>query len=359
MAERDPEQNRNEPATPHKLKEARGRGVVAKSAELNGVLAVLAFVALLFAGGHALFERLARFDASLLSQAHRLALSEATVNAALSALLAELATGLAPLFALLVAVGVLASLAQTGPVFSFEPLKPDFDRINPASGLRRLFTWRLAFEAAKSLAKLALLAWALYAILSDLAPLALGLAQTDPHAYGRVGLDTVAALMLKLGLVLLAIALFDLAYVRRDFAKRMMMSRRELKEELKRREGDPKVRARMKELHREMRKRSGALRKVGEADVLVTNPRRLAVALRYRREEAAAPRVIAKGAGELAARMRELARRHRVPIVENRPLARTLFVKCRLDQAIPAGAFPQTARILAWVYALRGGAQPA
>ena len=353
MAESEQEQNRSEPATPFKLKEARDRGMVVKSIEFNGVIATLAFVALVFVAGRGMFERLARLDASLLSQAHLLDFSEATALAWLSAVLMETLSQLAPVFGLLLAAGVLASLLQTGPVFSFEPLKPDFDRINPASGLKRLFSMKLVFEAAKGLIKLALLGYALYAILQDLTPLALALAQTDPHAYGRIGLDTVAGLMFKLALVMLFIALIDLAYVRWDYGKRMMMSRREMREEHKRREGDPKIRSRIKELHREMRKRAGALRKVPDADVLVTNPRRIAVALVYRQGEMQAPQVVAKGAGDLAAKMRELARRHGVPIVENRRLARTLFVKCRLDDAVPAAAFAETARVLAWVYAMR------
>lgn len=362
MAEREQEQNRSEPATPFKLKEARDRGLVVKSTEFNGVIATLAFVGLVFLAGGGMFERLARLDASLLSQAHLLGFSESAALAWLSAVLMESLGQLAPVFGVLIVAGVLASLFQTGPVFSFEPLKPDFDRINPASGLKRVFSMRLVFEAGKSLIKLALLGYALYAILHDLMPLVLGLAQTDPLAYSRIGLDTVAGLMFKLALVMLFIALIDLAYVRWDYGKRMMMSRRELKEELKRREGDPKIRQRIKELHREMRKRVGAARKVPEADVLVTNPRRIAVALLYRKSDMPAPQVIAKGAGDLAAKMREFARRHRVPIVENRRLARTLFVKCRLDDAVPASAFAETARVLAWVYAmreLRAGRAPA
>jgi flagellar biosynthetic protein FlhB len=253
----------------------------------------------------------------------------------------------------IVVAGIFASLVQTGPVFSFEPLKPDFDRINPASGLKRLFSTRLLFEALKNLIKLGLFATAIYAILDSLMPLVFGLVQTDPLAYSRIGLDTVIGLLFKLALVMLVIALLDFGYVRWDYAKRMMMSRRELREELKRREGDPKIRARIRELQREMRKRAKALRRVPEADVLITNPSHLAVALRYRREEMTAPQVLAKGAGDIAERMKRLARRHSVPIVENRPLARLLFLKGVLDAPIPQAAYAETARVLAWVYALR------
>jgi flagellar biosynthetic protein FlhB len=353
MADREPEQNRSEQATPFKLKEARNRGVVAKSAELNTVLVTLAFVALLFAGGRSLFERQLRLDAALLSQAHQPGFSEALASVWLGGVLTETLALLAPFFAVIVVAGVFASLVQTGPVFSFQPLKPDFDRINPASGLKRLFSTRLLFEALKNLIKLGLFAYAIYAILSSLMPLVVGLAQTDPLAYSRIGLDTVVALLFKLALVMLVIALLDMGYVRWDYAKRMMMSRRELREELKRREGDPKIRARIRELQREMRKRAKALRRAPEADVLITNPSHLAVALRYRREEMSAPQVLAKGAGELAARMKHIARRRGVPVLENRPLARELFLHAELDAPIPAAAYAETAKVLAWVYTIR------
>src|SRR5262245_22877631 len=170
MADQEQEQNRSEQATPFKLKEARDRGVVAKSMEMNTVLVSLAFVALLFGGGRSLFERQLRLDAALLSQAHRPGLSEETAVAWLSAVLVETMWLLAPVFAVCVVAGVAASLMQTGPVFSFEPLKPDFDRVNPASGLKRLFSMRLVFEAVKSVLKLGLFGAAIYLLLDGLMP---------------------------------------------------------------------------------------------------------------------------------------------------------------------------------------------
>src|SRR5918992_2662059 len=190
MAEREPEQNRNEPATPFKLKEARDRGIVTKSMELNTVLVTLAFVGLLFAGGRALFERQLRLDAALFSQAHLPGFSEAVAAAWLSQVLVETLWLLAPVFAVVLIAGVLASLLQTGPVFSFEPLKPDFDRINPASGFKRLFSMKLLFEAVKNVLKLGLFGYAIYALIDGLMPFIGSLVQTEPRAYSRMGLDT-------------------------------------------------------------------------------------------------------------------------------------------------------------------------
>jgi flagellar biosynthetic protein FlhB len=131
------------------------------------------------------------------------------------------------------------------------------------------------------------------------------------------------------------------------------MSRRELKEEVKRREGDPRVRAKRRELQKEAVKRAGSLAKVPEADVLITNPTHLAVALKYRRGTMIAPQVVAKGTGELVDRMKQIARKHRVPIVENKSLARKLFKKVELDQGIPEALYPAVAKILVWVFASR------
>jgi len=353
MAEREQEQNRTEQPTPFKLKEARDRGTVAKSMELTSVLVLFAFIGLLYVAGRSLLDRQLHLDAALLSQAHQLGFSESAATRWLSGALLDTLGLLAPVFLVLVGAAILAVLVQTGPVFSFFPLKPDFDRINPASGLKRLLSPRLAFEAVKSLLKLALFGYAVYAIIEGLLPALLALAQIHPGAYARIGLDTVGALLFKLALVMLVVALLDAGYVRWDFMRRMMMSRRELREEHKRREGDPKVRERMRALHREMRKRAGALKRVPEADVLITNPQHLAVALLYRREDMLAPQVIAKGAGELAQHMKQLARRHGVPVVENRPLARELYRDARLEGAVPQPTYPAVARVLAWAYTLR------
>src|SRR5205085_2146595 len=146
-----------------------------------------------------------------------------------------------------------------------------------------------------------------------------------------------------------------------DFKGRMKMSRRELREEAKQREGDTRIKARVRELRQEMLKRGKALKRVGDADVLITNPSHLAVALLYRKGEMSAPRVVAKGAGEFAAAMRMLARKRGVPIVENRALARALFRSADIDQSIPEALYQQVARVLAWIYATRppaAGARP-
>jgi flagellar biosynthetic protein FlhB len=133
----------------------------------------------------------------------------------------------------------------------------------------------------------------------------------------------------------------------------MRMSHRDIKDEHKQREGDPRIRARLRQLRQEMLKKSQAVRKLPGSDVVVTNPTHLAVALSYKHGEMAAPRVVAKGAGDLAAKMREMALRHGIPVVENRALARELFFKVDFEQPVPEKLYPQVARILVWVFAMR------
>jgi flagellar biosynthesis protein FlhB len=163
------------------------------------------------------------------------------------------------------------------------------------------------------------------------------------------------ALLFRLGLALVLIGLLDLLYTRRKFGKDMMMSRREMKEEVKRREGDPLIRAKLRELQRENLKQAASVKRVPEADVLITNPEHLAIALKYQRGAMAAPVMLAKGADSWAADMRALARRHGIPIYERRPLARQLFRLGQLGQAIPADAYVEVARVYADLEAKQRG----
>jgi flagellar biosynthetic protein FlhB len=159
--------------------------------------------------------------------------------------------------------------------------------------------------------------------------------------------------LVKLVMVMLVLGLLDVLYVRWEFGKRMRMSKREVKDEVKSREGDPRIRARIRDLRKQMLKRSQALAKVPSADVLVTNPTRVAVAISYKHGVSTAPQVVAKGAGEAARSMRKLASRHQIPIVQNRALARALFREVDYDGYVPEKLYPQVAKIMVWVYAMR------
>ncbi len=355
MAQQQTEQDRTEPATPTKLRDARRRGQVSKSLEVNSLFILSMGIAVFYLLGEGMVSSQLALSRALLSNAHRIALDPARTLSLFEHTLDWMLSIFWPAMAALVAVAVLMNMAQTGPVFSFFPLKPDMSRINPVNGFKRLFSVRLLFESLKTLIKLMLFAGVLYFAISALLPSMVGLLDRHPDSYPPYLADKANSIVLKLLAVLLFVALLDLLYTRWDYAKRMRMSRREIKDEVKRREGDPQVRAKIRELQREAAKRAGSLRRVPDADVLITNPTHLSIALIYERGVMAAPQVIAKGAGELACRMREVARLHRVPIVENKGLARRLFNSVGIDQPIGEELYPQVAKILVRIFARRMG----
>ncbi|HLQ26913.1 MAG TPA: flagellar biosynthesis protein FlhB [Acidiferrobacterales bacterium] len=351
MAEQ--EQDRTEPATPFKQQEAKKRGQVVKSLELNSFLVILGFLAVLILWGKNIIVQQIKMDQLIFDQAHLMDFEVVHLFAWFKAISTQMLYALSPLLLLLMIVAVAANMIQTGPIFTFFPLKPDFQRINPVMGLKRLFSLKLLFEAFKNIVKLIFFGAVFYFAIGNLLPRMLGLIYVHPDGYPVVLLQYVAELIFKLALAILVIVILDLAYTRWDYSNKLKMSRRELKEEVKRREGDPHIRARMRELQREAAKRGKALKRVPDADVLITNPHHLAVALLYQRDRMLAPQVIAKGANALAEQMKAIARRHRVPIVENKELARSLFKQAALDGPIPELHYAAIARLLAWVYRRR------
>lgn len=351
MAEQD--LDRSEEATQHKLDEARKKGSVARSSDFTAMAIIAGLVVTVYAGGWDAVRQALRMQQWMLARATRVDWTVDAMGGWLGQLLIGMLAILGPLFLTLAVVAVLACLVQTGPIFSFEPLKPDMTRINPATGFKRVFSMRTLFEALKSLIKLALLSAVVYFIIADTIGGLIGLSAMDPKGYAKVMLGLIASLLVKLLMALLVIALIDLIYTRREFAKKMRMSKHDVKDESKNREGDPRIRSRIRELRKEVLKRSKSMAKLPSADVLITNPTRLAVALSYSHGESGAPQVVAKGAGELAAKMREVAARHHIPIVQNKLLARALFREVDYDGYVPEKLYPQIAKIMVWVYSMR------
>jgi flagellar biosynthetic protein FlhB len=357
MAEQ--EQDRSEHATPFKLEQARKRGRVAKSPDMVSAAALFALVLFLYWLSWAGAKGQLELAHAVLTHAGRLDFSAAALLGFLGRLLVESLSALAPLLLLLMGVGILGNFAQTGPVFSFQPLKPDFDRLNPVAGFKRLFSLLVVYTLGKTLIKLAALGAVFVLSMHYLLDPLLGLLHVEPVVYARRLLEMSAALCAKLAVVIFVLALLDVGYVRWEFQRQMRMSRRELRDEVKQREGDPRVRARLRQLRQELLKRSKALSKVSSADVLVTNPTHVAVAVAYKHGEMPAPRVVAKGAGDLVAKMRATAARHRIPVVQHPPLARALFREVNDDDYVPEAWYPQVLKILVWVYTLRQARQGA
>ena len=347
------EQSKSEQASQFKLEQAKKKGSVAKSVDINsfGILFTLLLVLALF--GQTMLQKQLALSRYVFSNAADFVFAPASLMKWCLQLFVHSLLAFAPLFLLIVVVAVLINFCQTGPMLSTFPLKPDFKKINPAEGFKRLFSVRLLFESFKSVLKVSVLIFILYWVIKGLVLRLLGLGQADMAIYPTEILAQTIRVLAWCVAILLPIFLLDLIFVRRDFSKKMMMSRREVKDEYKQREGDPRIRAKIRELQKEARNRSQSLRKVKDADVLITNPTHLAIALKYDRAQMAAPMITAKGAGHLAKLMRMMAVKHHVPIVENRSLARLLFQKGKLDTAVPEKTYALVARLLVWVYTQR------
>lgn len=349
----DEDLDRSEAATPFKLERARERGVVAKSSDVSA-FAILAVATLVFVAWLPFAQKeFGRLMDELLSRVG----GELTNGPVLWSLYATWLRGAAqisaPLLIAVVCSAVLANLAQVGIVVSTEPLTPDFARLNPAEGFKRLFALRVLYDAAKSALKLGLLSLVLGFVLLSMVPGVSGLAGVTGHALAATLIAMVTGVGAKLVAAVLIVAAIDWIYVRREHTKKMRMSRREIKDEFKQREGDPRIRQRVRELRMQLLKRVRATRGVAKADVLITNPTHIAIAISYEHGVSPAPKVLAKGGGGLAAKMREVANRHRVPIVESPPLARALFREVDDEGFVPEHWYPQVAKILVWVMAAR------
>ncbi|MCX7924290.1 MAG: flagellar biosynthesis protein FlhB [Fimbriimonadales bacterium] len=340
------DEERTEQATPRKRQEARKKGQVARSAEINGAAIFLALVLMsplvMRWGG----ERFLTAFQHQIQQAGTLRMSDALLLSALAFL--------APLLAAAFLTALITNAMQVGLCFSAQPLQPDLNRINPVRGFQRLLSQRSAVELLKALLKFGLIVWVAWRTLQGETERLVAAAQLPmPHALAPMT-DALYQVGLRVGILWLVLAILDYLYQRWDFEKTIRMSRYELKEEYKQMEGDPHLRARIRQKMQEAA-RQRSIRDVRRADVVVTNPVTYAVALRYDRASMHAPRVVAKGKGWLAQRIREEALKHHVPILPNPPLARSLYAQVEVGQEIPSTLYQAVAEVLAYVYRLRRG----
>lgn len=352
-----PDQDKTEKATPHRLEEARKRGEVAKSQDVTGGLVMIVAAAIIAVTGGGVALALANATRRMIELAGNApSLDHAFVGWA-SHTYAPVWQSLMPLLLGLVVAGVVANLAQTGPMFTTHPLKPDFKRMNPAQTVKRVFSMRTIWELGKLFVKAVLLAGVCVLFVSKAQMLAEAVAMTLPQRVGELALAAFVKTSVYVLLVLGLVAVVDLLFTRREFMRRMRMSRRELRDEVKRRDGDPAVKAKQKQQIRDLLKKARALNRVQDADVVITNPTHVAVALRYRSGQMLAPVVLAKGAGFLSARIRMLATRHRIPIVRVPALARALYRECEIDGAVPELHYAQLAPVYRALWAQRAGAR--
>lgn len=344
------EGEKTEEATPHRQQEVRKKGQVPRSVDLNTAAVLLGVLGMLYFLREDFTGKITRLVAGLLTQ--RVTSFEPQVLTGLEHYWISLIFSLlVPFLGIAVAVGVLVGLVQTKGIFAPQVLSPRWENINPLEGIKRIFSTRGLLELVKSLLKVGVAGTAVYFFLRTRFSGIFQALFLPPFAIYTFLTDLLFKIAFVAGGVFLGIAFFDYFFQRRLFQKQIRMTREELKEEIKRTEGDPQVRARIRERQRTLARRR-MLREVPQATVVITNPVRLAVALRYVPEKMKAPVLVAKGQNILAQRIITLARENRVPVVENPPLARALYRFGEIGREIPVELYQAVAEILVLLYRL-------
>lgn len=345
------DQERTETATAKRRQDFRKKGQVAQSKEVaTAALMTMSLLLWVFYAKY-FWADLLQLMARLLQQIGRFQATPLSVLNLLWEMGVVLAALLWPIFVLTLLVGFLASFAQVGPLLSLKAFEPDLSKFNPIKGMAKFVSKRSAVELVKSLAKVSLIGFVAYKTVSNEFATALTLVSMD-LSQTLIFLGQIAFLvMAKTCGILIVLAAVDFIFSKYEMEQKMKMTKQEVKEESKETEGDPAIKARVRSMQQQMaRKRMMA--EVPNADVVITNPTHLSVGISYDREAMDAPQIIAKGADHLAFRIREIAREHDVPVLENKPVARALY-QLEVGEQVPEEMFKAVAEILAYVYSLK------
>lgn len=340
-------QEKTEEATPKRRYEARKKGQVAKSVDLNAAFNLFALVVVLFALQGYYLDYLKNFLVNCFTE-----LSPVKPDSPVIALRKGSSVFLVlvgPVFLTAFIAGLISNFIQVGMVFSTESLKPKWERIDPMSGFKRICSLRTIVEVIKNLIKVLVILMVVVFTVKKEIPAVLGTPLADCAQGLGLGGSIALSMVIAVIIAFSAIACLDLIYQRYQYRKNLRMSKQEVKDEFKQTEGDPHFKAKVKERQRQIAFRRMA-QEVPKATVVVTNPTHYAVALKYRRDSMGAPQVVAKGADLIAERIKKLARENGVPVVENKPVAQFLYQKVEAGETIPEELYQAVAEILAVVY---------
>jgi flagellar biosynthetic protein FlhB len=353
MADTD-KHSKTERPTGRRLQEARDKGDVPHSQDLAATVGLAVGFIALYTTGNFMFGALKSCSRDILGNMAANEVTPAGIYAMMLKMFLTMGMALAPFMLIVIIVGIATSIAQTGGInLTWEPLSLNLDRLNPVNGMSRFFNKEALFQITKSFIKILIVGYMAYKILRDEVEGILFLADTDIQGI----IDFVGHISFKLVLhtcgVLLILAILDLAFVKWQFIEKLKMTKQEVKDEHKNMEGDPQIKNRIRSMQMERARRR--LRSIiPTADVVITNPTHYAIALKYDREKMAAPMVIAKGMDYLALKIKEMAREHKVMLVENRPLARELYAQVNEGEEIPESLYAAVAEVLAYVYSIKG-----
>lgn len=352
MAEQASDLERTESATPKRLQEARDRGQVPRSPELTTFSVLLMAGLMLVFTGPAFMRGMQEVVRRGLTLDREVGFRQELMTARMLEGLTDALVVMAPLLAAVALVAIVAPMLMSGWLFSWQPLQPDLSRLSPIAGLARVFSVRGLIEMGKAILKALVLGGVAVAVIWSQRDELVGLLHEPlSQSLEHVGQMTGFAFLVVVAAMGIVVAV-DVPYQLWSYHKELRMTKEEVKQENRESEGNPEIKGRVRQLQRETARRR-MMAEVPKADVVVVNPTRFAVALRYRDGVMRAPQVVAKGSMELAQRIRDVAEEARVPILRAPPLARALFTHTEVGQEVPSALYTAVAEVLAYVYQLR------
>lgn len=352
MAEVSAEE-RTEPASGKKKDDARRKGKVAKSVEMNSAFTLIFGLLILSVGGSAITANLAGVARNIFANAGRIPITPDNVHNLIGQGMLSLGLTLGPIMVGLMIVGLAVNYAQVGFLFSLEPLELKWNKLNPLSGIKNIFgSTRSLMELAKNFVKVCIVGVVAYLSVNGALEESLSLVDSDLGAIVSFMTRTSLSVGLKVGLAYLALAVMDYFFQRYQYERDLKMTKEEVKEEGKMLEGNPQIKGRIRRIQREIAYKR-MMQDVPKADVVVTNPTHVAVALKYDSKKMSAPTVVAKGADLIAQRIKQIALENDVPVMEDKMLARSLYKTVEVGESVPEKLFQAVAQVLAYIYRMK------
>jgi len=343
--------SKTEEATPKRLRDSRKKGQISKSGDLNSAVSFLVFALLLGALGDYLLTNSIEYITLALSQDVGSGLTQANVGAILVQNVMKILLIFMPFGLIAVFIGVVTNVVQVGFLFTAEPLKPDFKRLNPIEGMKNIFSKKALFNMFKSIMKLLIVTYLTYTGLEKVMKPIMNLGGVGVEKLFGFFMDTVSTLSVSIASFMIILGVIDFIFQKKDYKKNLMMTKQEIKDEYKQMEGDPKIKSKRQQKQREM-SMARTMQSVEASTVIITNPTHIAIALRYEQGKDEAPVVMAKGLDYMAMKIREKAKEEGIPIIENKPLARSMYYKVEPGSSVPVEMYQAIAEILALVFTM-------
>ena len=344
--------DKTEEPTPKKKKDARKQGNIAKSAEVNKVMTFIAILVVIYMMSGSIISELQGFIVNILSGDFSMTMNDNTIKILMFKVMMSFMKIVLPISLIIMVFGILGSLIQTGLFFSMESLKPKFSKLNPLTGLKNMFSMKAIVNLIKSMVVICIMIYLGYSFMSKNFE---GIIKSGdiylPYMFNIV-LDLIKSILTSITLAVAVVAALDYGYEKFSHKKGLKMTKQEVKEEYKQMEGDPHIKGKIKQKQRQMANQR-MMQAVPSSTVIVTNPTHISIAIRYEQGKDTTPIVVAKGVDEVAFRIREIAKSHDIPIIENVPLARLIYKEVDIDQEIPEEMYKAVAEVLVAVYKIK------